>query len=91
MDIVVNFLLQFYCICFLYVQGQLVCSKPFIHLKKESSKFLPEITTLVSSANIIGTDVVLRAEGRSFIQIMKSKGPKIGPSGTQCFAESRFA
>jgi hypothetical protein len=34
---------------------------------QRSSKFLPEIITLVSSANIIGADEVFNVGGRSFI------------------------
>jgi hypothetical protein len=34
---------------------------------------------LASSANIIGSDKVLTVGGRSFIYIIKSKGPKIDP------------
>jgi hypothetical protein len=33
--------------------------------------------TLVSSANIMGTDKVFNVGGKSFMWIMKSKGPKI--------------
>jgi hypothetical protein len=42
-----------------------------------SSEFLLEIITLVSSANKMVSDKVFIIEGRSFIYIMKSKGPKI--------------
>jgi hypothetical protein len=51
---------------------------------QKSSKFLLDIMTLVSSANIMGIAKVFIVGGRSFIQIMKSKGPKIDPSGTPC-------
>jgi hypothetical protein len=40
--------------------------------------------TLVSSVNVVGSDQVLIVEGRSFMFIMKSKGPKIDPWGTPC-------
>jgi hypothetical protein len=52
---------------------------------EKSPKFLLEIITLVSSTNKMGSDKVCIFEGRSFIYIMKSKGPKIDPWGTQCF------
>jgi hypothetical protein len=41
----------------------------------EKSKFLLEIIILVSSVNKMGSDKVLNVGGRSFIYIMKSKGP----------------
>jgi hypothetical protein len=50
-----------------------------------SPKFLLGIMILVSSANIMGIDEVFSVEGRSFIQIMKIKGPKLTPRGTACF------
>jgi hypothetical protein len=46
--------------------------------------------TLVSSANIMGTDKLFIVGGRSFIWIMKSKGPKIGPCGTPCSLIPQF-
>jgi hypothetical protein len=49
------------------------------------SKILIEIMTPVSSMNITGTDMVFIVERGSFIQIMKSKGPKIDPWGTPYF------
>jgi hypothetical protein len=49
---------------------------------QKSSRFLLEIMMLVSSANIMGTAKVFIVGGRSFVQIMKSKGPKIDPCGT---------
>jgi hypothetical protein len=48
------------------------------------SKFLLEIMTLMSSANIIGAARVFFVGRRSFIYIMKSKGPKIDPCGIPC-------
>jgi hypothetical protein len=39
----------------------------------------------VSSANKMGSEKVFIVGGRSFIYIMKSKGPKIDPCGTPCF------
>jgi hypothetical protein len=48
-------------------------------IAEKSSKFLLEIITLVSSGNKMGFDKVFIAVGRSFICIMKSKGPKIDP------------
>jgi hypothetical protein len=47
---------------------------------EESSKFLLEIITLVSSVNKMGSDKVFIAGG-----IQKSKGPKTDPWGTPCF------
>jgi hypothetical protein len=41
--------------------------------------FLPEIITLVSSANKMASDEVFMVGGRSFVYIMKSKGPRIEP------------
>jgi hypothetical protein len=35
--------------------------------------------TLVSSANIMGSDEIFIVGGRSFIYIMKSKGPRVDP------------
>jgi hypothetical protein len=46
---------------------------------QKSSKFLLEIMTLVSSANIMGSDKVFIVGGRSFMYIMKSKSPRIDP------------
>jgi hypothetical protein len=40
-----------------------------------------EDNTLVSSANKMGSDKVFIVGGRSFLYIMKSKVPKIDPSG----------
>jgi hypothetical protein len=51
----------------------------------KSSKFLLEIKTLVSSANIMGFDKLFIVRGRSFMYIIKSKGPRIDPWGTPCF------
>jgi hypothetical protein len=41
--------------------------------------------TLVSSANIMGSVKVFIVGGRSFIYIMKSKGPRIDSWGNPCF------
>jgi hypothetical protein len=51
---------------------------------QKSYKFLLEIMMLVSSANIMGIAKVFIVGGRSFIQIMKSKGHKINTCGTPC-------
>jgi hypothetical protein len=45
----------------------------------KSPNYLLEIMTLVSSANIVGSDRVLIVGRRSFMYIMKSKGPRIDP------------
>jgi hypothetical protein len=50
---------------------------------QKSSNFLQEIMTLVSSANIMGFAKVFIVGGRSFIYIMKRKGPRIDPWITQ--------
>jgi hypothetical protein len=52
---------------------------------QKSSTFLLEILTLVSSANIMGSVKVFIVGGRSFMYIMKSKGPRIDPWGTPYF------
>jgi hypothetical protein len=57
---------------------------------EKSSKFLPEIITLVSSANKVGSDKVFIGGGRSFMYIKKSKGPKIDSLGTKCFTVPHF-
>jgi hypothetical protein len=57
---------------------------------EESSKFLLEIITLVSSANKMSPGNVFIVGGRSFMYIMKSRGPKIDPWGTPHFAENFF-
>jgi hypothetical protein len=44
---------------------------------EKSSKFLLEITIVVSSGNKMGSGKVFNVGGWSFIYIMKSKGPKI--------------
>jgi hypothetical protein len=41
--------------------------------------------TFVSSANIMGSVKVLVVGGRSFMYILKSKGPSIDFWGTPCF------
>jgi hypothetical protein len=57
---------------------------------QKSSKFLLGNITLVSSANIMGSDKVYTVGLRSFIYIMKSKGPRIDPWGTPCFIVPQF-
>jgi hypothetical protein len=57
---------------------------------EKSSKLLLEIITLVSPANKMGSDRVFIVGGRSFIYIMKNKGPKIDPWGTLMFYCSHF-
>jgi hypothetical protein len=54
-------------------------------ISEKSLKVLPEISTLVSSANKMGSGKVFVVGGRSFICIMKSIGPKVDPWGTPCF------
>jgi hypothetical protein len=54
--------------------------------EEKFSKCLLEIMTLVSSANNIGSDTECIPEGRSFIYIMKNRGPRINPWGTPCFS-----
>jgi hypothetical protein len=44
----------------------------------------------VSSANIMAIAKVFIVGGRSFIYVMKSKGPKIYPCGTPCFIASQL-
>jgi len=56
----------------------------------EELKFLLEIITLVSSANKMGTYVVFIVGVRSFIHIMKGKGPKMCLWGTSCFTILSF-
>jgi hypothetical protein len=56
----------------------------------KSSKFLLEIMTLLSSANIMGSVKVFIVGGRSFMYIMKSKGHRIDPWGTPCFIVPQF-
>jgi len=41
--------------------------------------------TLVSSANNTGSHTECILRGRSFIYIMKNRGPRIDPWGTPCF------
>jgi hypothetical protein len=52
---------------------------------QKSSKFLLEITTLVSSANNIVSNTEFIFRGRTFTNIMNNKGCRIDPWGTQCF------
>jgi len=51
-------------------------------IAEKSSKFFLEISTLSDKVSIIG--------GRSFIYIMKNKGPKIDPWGTPRFTVAHF-
>jgi hypothetical protein len=55
-----------------------------------SSKFVLEIMTLGLSANIMGSDKVFIVEGRSFMYIMESMGPRIVPWGTPHFIVPQF-
>jgi hypothetical protein len=57
---------------------------------QKSFKFLLEIMTLVSSANIMAIAKIFIAGGRSFICIMKTKGPKIDSCGTSCPVVPKF-
>jgi hypothetical protein len=57
---------------------------------EKSSKFLLEIITLVISANKMSSAKVFIVGDRSFIHIMKSKGPKFDPWGTPCFSVFHF-
>jgi hypothetical protein len=57
---------------------------------QKSSKFVLEIMTLVSSVNIMGSVKVFFVGGRSFMHIVKSKGPRIDPWGTPCFIVPQF-
>jgi hypothetical protein len=57
---------------------------------EKSSKFLLEIISLVSSANKMGSDKVFIVGGRSFMYVMKCKGPKIDHWGTPCFTVLHF-
>jgi len=57
---------------------------------EKSSKFLLEIIILLSSLNKMDSDKVFIVRGRSFMYIMKSKGPKIDPWGTSCFTVLHF-
>jgi hypothetical protein len=44
----------------------------------------------VSSSNKMSSDEVFIVGGRSFIYIMKSKGPRIDPCGIPCFTVPHF-
>jgi hypothetical protein len=57
---------------------------------EKSSRFLIEIIMLVSSVNKMGSHKVFIVEGRSFIYITESKGPKIDTWGTPCFTVPHF-
>jgi hypothetical protein len=52
---------------------------------QKSSKFLLEIMTLVSSANIMDSVKVFVVGGWPFMYIMKMKDPRIDPWRTPCF------
>jgi hypothetical protein len=67
------------------VNHLLIWKRTVFDIAEKSSKFLLEITTLVSSINKKSSDKVFIVGGRSLIYIMKSKGPKIDPWGTPCF------
>jgi hypothetical protein len=45
--------------------------------EQKSSKFLLEIMTLVSSANIIVSDTAFIHRGRSCIYVLNNRGPRI--------------
>jgi hypothetical protein len=53
--------------------------------EQKSSKFLLQITTLVSSANNTGSETEFILRGRSFTYIMNNGGPKIDPWETPFF------
>jgi hypothetical protein len=42
--------------------------------------------TLVSSANIDGSDIEFILRGRSFIYLMNNRSPRFDPRGTSCFS-----
>jgi hypothetical protein len=44
----------------------------------------------MSSANIMGFDKLFIVVGRSFMYIIKSKGPRIDPWGTPCYTVPQF-
>jgi hypothetical protein len=48
-------------------------------IAQNSSKFLLDIMTLVSSAKMMGSDEIFIVGGRSFIYIMKSKVLRMDP------------
>jgi hypothetical protein len=54
-------------------------------IEEKSPTSLLEIIALVSSMNKMNSDKVFIVVGRSFIYIMKRKGPKIDPWGSQYF------
>jgi hypothetical protein len=62
-----------------------MCENTLFAVAQKSSNLLLEIITLVSSANSMGFHDLLIVGGRSFIYIMKSKGPRIDPWGIPCF------
>jgi archaellum biogenesis protein FlaJ (TadC family) len=75
---------------FFQIQGQLVCRKPFTHLRnlsdsmQKSLKHLLEIMTLVSSANM-SIDEVFSVGGKSFIRLGKAKALKLNPGNSMLY------
>ena len=57
-------------------------------LKSIKSEWVNKI--LVSSAKIIGAEVLFIILGKSFIHKRKSRGPKIEPYGTPCLTLAQF-
>jgi hypothetical protein len=57
---------------------------------KTISMFLFKSGKLVSSAKIIGDEVVFMILGQSFIYNKKRRGPKIEPWGTPCLTVAQF-
>jgi hypothetical protein len=51
----------------------------------EIIKIFLEVFILVSSANIMGSDMVFIVGEGSYMRVMKSKSPRIDPWGTPCF------
>jgi hypothetical protein len=58
-------------------------------IEQKLSKFLLEIITLVSSANIVGSDELLIVGGRLFIYIIRTKVSKPDPCQTPCTSVPR--
>jgi hypothetical protein len=61
------------------VNHLLILERSVFDIVEKPSTFLPEIITLVSSVNKMGSDKVFIIGGRSFIYIKKNKGPKFDP------------
>lgn len=57
----------------------------------QKSTFLLEMMTLVSSVIIMGSDKLFIVGQKSFMYIMKRKGPRINLYGTPCFIVSQVA